>query len=117
MLDFDYYEGVTGLNSLPKAMENIFGYIRASVPMYFEPGNFKIDGKGRCIVSNVIDKINSQERKNGASALTEAQMVQLLKDHAGCSQVTLIDGFPYEGTGHVNLFTKQARKPLDLPMG
>ncbi len=106
LLDFNYYPERPADDRTPQDMSSYLGTDRISMPIYIEGGNFMNDDAGNCFMSDVVIDENSEQLVEGDLVLSAAEIADYFKTYAGCSQVRFLPHLPYEGTGHIDMWTK-----------
>ena len=106
LVDFNYYPDRQSDDATSISMEKSLDYKRVSVPVYNEGGNFMTNSRGECLMTTRVTEANEEAYTRDDMILDEDQIADYYKDFAGCSKVTIFPRMPYEGTGHIDMWSK-----------
>ncbi len=106
MLDFNYFPQRPGDDSAARSLEGVMAQKRASIPVYIEGGNFMINARGDCMMTDRVLLANAVEQIPDDMILDEEAVKRYFIDYAGCQSVTVFPRMPVERTGHIDIWAK-----------
>lgn len=105
-LDFNYYPRRPADDSVPTSLGQVTGVERLSIPVYNEGGNFMINSRGHCMMSDRVVASNSKKSLDDDIILDAQEIKEYYLTYAGCKTVTIFPSLPFEGTRHIDLWAK-----------
>lgn len=106
MLDFNYFPQRPGDDSAAQSLEGVVAQKRASIPVYIEGGNFMINARGDCMMTDRVLLANAVKQIPDDMILDEEAVKKYFIDYAGCQSVTVFPRMPVERTGHIDIWAK-----------
>jgi agmatine/peptidylarginine deiminase len=106
LLDFNYMTRRVSDDLIPQDLSAQTGYVRISMPLYLEGGNFMVNESRHCMTTEKIVADNAEVRVEGDRVYDREEIIALLKEQAGCEKVTIFPRMPHESTGHIDMWAK-----------
>ncbi|MFW7378554.1 MAG: agmatine deiminase family protein [Oligoflexus sp.] len=108
LLDFNYYYHRQLDDYSSQAYAEAKSLDRVSVPVYNEGGNFMNDDDGVCLMTERVVEANNARNAYFPEdqVYSQGQIKDFYRDFAGCKGVTIFERMPYEGTGHIDMWSK-----------
>ncbi len=106
LLDFNYHADRPADDSVPQELARMMKVKRISLPVYNEGGNFMSNRRGECLMTERVVIANEERQLETDEILDREQIRSYYKDYAGCQKVVIFPKMPYEGTKHIDLWSK-----------
>ncbi len=106
MVDMNYYPNRESDDFAPQSLVKAMPLPRITLPIYNEGGNFMINGRGECLLTDRVSRANRRRYRQDDMLLTEEDISKLYMSFAGCRRVLLFPRMDYEVTGHIDVWAK-----------
>jgi agmatine/peptidylarginine deiminase len=104
-VEFNYFSGRTVDDSAPARIAEHFKSKRISLPLYNEGGNFMVDERSNCVMTDRIIVENKRQPIATDKVYTEAEIKEVFASYLGCKTTTIMPRY-IDRTGHVDMFAK-----------
>jgi agmatine/peptidylarginine deiminase len=106
-LDFNYLPERIKDDAVPARLAYSLRWQRMSLPIYNEGGNFMINSRGHCLMTETVIQANgSKVAQKNDKVLDADQITDYYKRFVGCSEVYIFPAMPQETTGHIDIWAK-----------